>query len=53
MKISLEADLENDHLYVALSDRALEAGAVERTMRVNDDVWPDFDAEGDCSASTY
>jgi uncharacterized protein YuzE len=50
MKITVETDLENDQLYIALGDRALEAGAVERTVRVNDDVWLDFDASGKCSA---
>jgi uncharacterized protein YuzE len=46
MKITVQADRENDQLYVALSERALDANAVEKTVRVNDDIALDFDAAG-------
>lgn len=46
MKITVQADRENDLLYVALSAAALGAGAVAKTVRVNDDVALDFDAAG-------
>ncbi len=45
-KIVLQADRENDQLYVALSERALDANVVEKTVRVNDDIALDFDAAG-------
>ena len=46
MKITVQADRENDVLYVALSERALDAGAVAKTVRINDDIALDFDAAG-------
>ena len=46
MRITIRADRENDQLYVALSERALAKGSVEKTVRVNDDIALDFDAAG-------
>ena len=46
MQITIQPDRDNDQLYVALSSRALGAGAVVRTVRVTEDVALDFDKEG-------
>ena len=46
MRITVQADRENDQFYLALSERALDAGAVEKTVRVSDDIALDFDAAG-------
>jgi uncharacterized protein YuzE len=46
MQIIIQPDRDNDQLYVALSSRVLEAGAVARTVRVTEDVALDFDREG-------
>ncbi len=46
MKITVQADRENNQLYVALSERALDTNVVEKTVRVNDDIALDFDAAG-------
>ena len=44
MKITVQADRENDQLYVALSEHALDAGSVARSVRVTDDIALDFDS---------
>lgn len=46
MKITVQTDRENDQLYVALGERTLDAGTVEKTVRVDDDIALDFDAAG-------
>lgn len=46
MRITIQADRQNDALYVALSEHALDTGAVAKTVRVNDDIALDFDAAG-------
>jgi len=44
MKITVQADRENDQLYVALSDHAFDHGCVARSIRATDDIALDFDA---------
>jgi uncharacterized protein YuzE len=44
MKITVQADRENDQLYVALSKDAFNAGSVARSVRVTDDIALDFDS---------
>ena len=46
MQITVQSDPDNDQVYVALSGRALEAGAVVKTVRATEDVALDFDKEG-------
>ena len=46
MQITVQPDPDNDQVYVALSGRALEAGAVVKTVRATEDVALDFDKEG-------
>lgn len=46
MKITVQADAENDQLYVALSEHALNVGFVDKTVRVTDDIALDFDSAG-------
>ncbi len=46
MKITVQTDGEHDQIYVALGEHALDADAVEKTVRVNDDIALDFDATG-------
>jgi uncharacterized protein YuzE len=46
IRLTIEADVENDCLYIAFSSRTLGAGSVKRTVRVNDDLAPDYDGRG-------
>src|SRR3990172_5059662 len=46
MNLTVEADAENDLLYLSLSAKALEAGSAKKTTRVGENIALDFDAEG-------
>ena len=46
MHLIVEADAENDLLYLSLSERALENASVKKTTRVGENINLDFDAEG-------
>lgn len=45
MNITIEADIENDLLYISLSAKALEAKSVKKTRRVGENIALDFDAD--------
>ena len=44
MKITVQADRENDQIYVAFSEHTLDAGSIARSVRVTDDIALDFDS---------
>jgi uncharacterized protein YuzE len=44
--LAVQEDREHDQLYIALQPHGFEPGAVRETIRINDDVAVDFDANG-------
>ncbi len=46
MKLTIQADRENDLLYVGLAERAFDHGVVTKTVRLDNDIAVDFDAAG-------
>lgn len=46
MGITIHADMEEDQLYIALSEKSLKKGAVRRTERVDENIALDYGARG-------
>jgi uncharacterized protein YuzE len=46
MGITIHADMEEDQLYIALSEKSLKTGAVRRTERVDENIALDYGARG-------
>lgn len=46
MSIIVNADRDQDQLYIALSPASLKKGAVRRTVRINEDIALDYSARG-------
>jgi uncharacterized protein YuzE len=46
MKLTIQADLENDSVYVGLAENAFDECAVAKTLRLDEDIAIDFDTDG-------
>jgi uncharacterized protein YuzE len=46
MRITVQADPEHEQIYILLHTKALQAGAVRRTRRIDENIALDYDVRG-------